>query len=78
MDSVIEYVTVPFMGFDVLAIALDGIPVKNHLPAPLAAALKTANQWRNLGFPRNPVQRNLICIRTVWRSEHTHTFTRTM
>lgn len=38
MDSVIEYVTVPFMGFDVLAIALDGIPVKNHLPAPLAAA----------------------------------------
>ena len=50
MDSVIEYVTVPFMGFDVLAIALDGIPVKNHLPAPLAAALKTANQWRNLAF----------------------------
>lgn len=44
MDSVIEYVTVPFMGFDVLAIALDGIPVKNHLPAPLAAALKTAKQ----------------------------------
>ena len=54
MDSVIEYVTVPFMGFDVLAIALDGIPVKNHLPAPLAAALKTAKQWRNLGFSPKP------------------------
>ena len=54
MDSVIEYVTVSFMGFDVLAIALDGIPVKNHLPAPLAAALKTANQWRNLGFSPKP------------------------
>ena len=38
MDSVIEYVTVPFMGFDVLAIALDGIPVKNHLPALYRAA----------------------------------------
>lgn len=43
MNSAIEYVTVPFMGCDVLAVALDGIPVKNHLPAPLAAALKTAN-----------------------------------
>lgn len=32
MNSAIEYVTVPFMGCDVLAVALDGIPVKNHLP----------------------------------------------
>ncbi len=24
----------PFMGCDVLAVALDGIPVKNHLPRP--------------------------------------------
>lgn len=54
MDSAIEYVTVPFMGYDVLAVALDGIPVKNHLPAPLAAALKTANQWRELGFSPKP------------------------
>lgn len=44
----------PFMGCDVLAVALDGIPVKNHLPAPLAAALKTANQWRELGFSPKP------------------------
>lgn len=54
MNSAIEYVTVPFMGCDVLAVALDGIPVKNHLPAPLAAALKTANQWRDLGFSPKP------------------------
>lgn len=54
MNSAIEYVTVPFMGCDVLAVALDGIPAKNHLPAPLAAALKTANQWRDLGFSPKP------------------------
>lgn len=78
MNSAIEYVTVPFMGCDVLAVALDGIPVKNHLPAPLAAALKLRTNGATLASPRNPVQRNSICIRTVWRSERTHTFTRTM
>mgnify|MGYP006863030905 CR=1 FL=1 len=43
MNSAIEYVTVPFMGCDVLAVALDGIPVKNHLPAPLAEPM--ARPW---------------------------------